>query len=98
MDNQLSIALIIISLIGFFVVLALNLFFVYIPVNRIESKFETTIQAVTKIEANIDSVVTRAERIETKIDTLINEFDTFIPLLCVELAKVGITPSFCKSS
>ena len=84
MDNQLTIALIIISLIGFFVVLALNLFFVYLPVSRIEKKFDTVIQTIERTESKIDKAVVgvekvtaTAEQIEKRVDQIITEAEIF---------------------
>lgn len=108
MDNQLTIALIIISLIGFFVVLALNLFFVYLPVNRIEKKFDSVIQTIIQTEDKIDKAVAGAEKIETKVDKLIEDgerialeaevkFEEFKTDICDWLTTLGVTrPAFCN--
>ena len=110
MDNQLTVALIIISILGFFAILAINLFFVYIPVNRIKKGFDLGVQSAKRTEDKIDGAVTRAEKIEDKIDNIIKEgekfateavetFEEFKKDICDWLGGLGIsTPAFCNNS
>ena len=79
MDYQL--ALVIISVIAFFVMIALNLFFVYLPVYRIEKKIDNATTVFSRTEDEVKtaaiSLITKGESIEKKIDQIIEEGEKF---------------------
>lgn len=101
MDYQL--ALIIISLIGFFVVIALDLFFVYLPVYRIEkkvdeasAKFDATNAKIDATNAKIDLHINEARAFALKAEIIFEEYKADI---CKFLDDLGLPkPDFCNGS
>lgn len=63
--------IVVITIISIIVFILLNVFFLYIPVSRIESKVDTMTATVESTASNINQFLATAQRTEQKIDNLI---------------------------
>ncbi len=98
MISDLTYSLIFIAIIGFFVGIILNVFFVYFPVQRIEDKFDksiikldTTLTTVTKTSSDVEKIIKELEELKQKAEPFIEDAIKFI-------CKIDPTLPICKKT
>lgn len=99
-SHTLTLWLIIIAIVTFFITLIVNIFFVYVPIARMEEKFDTTVQklddvaGVVKVSADgVDKIV---EDVESLGKIVVADFDKVKGGICAWLRAEGIDFPFCS--
>ena len=99
--RSLYIWLIVITIITFFVALALNIFFVYLPLARMEVKFDDTVKKLDEVADGVKTAAQGADRIIKDVEELgkvaLSEFDKVKAGVCTFLRAEGLpTFGFCS--
>ena len=98
--RTLYIWLIVITVITFFIALALNIFFVYLPVSRMEKKFDLTVEKLDEVADGVKIAAEGADRIIKDVEELgkiaLDEFDKVKAGICSFLRAEGIDFPFCS--
>lgn len=92
-SNTTNSYLIVIAIIGLIISVILSIFFSFLPIARMEQKFNDTADVV---DAATERVIQIAEQVQISaiqtVDTL-NRLDRFEQAVCID--QPGLLPSFC---
>ena len=100
--HTMSFWLIVIAIITFFITLIVNIFFVYVPIARMEEKFDTTVEKLDDVASVVKDTAEGAETIIKDVEELgkiaVAEFDKVKAGICAWLRAEGIDFPFCGES
>ena len=100
--RTLYIWIIILTIIIFFVTLAINTFFVYLPIARMETKFDETVQKLDDVAAVAKVAAEKTEKVISDVEELgkvaVQEFDKIKAGICTWLRTEGISFPFCSDT
>ncbi len=99
-SHTLTLWLIIIAIISFFVYIALDIFFVYLPIRRIETKVDNTASRLDAIGDTVQNAAEDVEKVVNDVEELghvaVTEFDKLKAWACTEANSLGFFPPFCS--
>ena len=92
--------LILIAIVTFFITLIVNIFFVYVPIARMEEKFDTTVQKLDDVGNIVRDSAEGVDKIVEDVEALgkiaVSEFDKVKAGICAWLRAEGIDFPFCS--
>ena len=91
---------IIISIVTFFIMLIVNIFFVYVPISRMEEKFDATAQKLDEVGVIVKDAADGVDKVIKDVEELgkiaVAEFDKVKAGICAWLRNEGIDFPYCS--
>lgn len=99
-SNSVLVWWVIISIVTFFIMLIVNIFFVYLPISRMEEKFDATAQKLDDVGVIVKDAADGVDKVVKDVEELgkiaVSEFDKIKAGICTWLHKEGIDFPYCS--